>query len=262
MSTAAIAPFEGDDLPDWVNPFVVKELRQGLRSRIFVTVFVVLHTGVALVLGMGLLLEQDAHLARYSFSHGLQWMIESGCVCLLLPFGGFASVAEEMKSESLELIRVAGVSSGQVVMGKWQSLLCQATLLLISVIPYHLLQYYLHQAGPIQQLVSLYVCWLVSLFFGACTIFLGTLKLAGRIGCLFFGVPFGLILLGFVVGPMAGGMVSFFNDTIATLIIATIVWGSGVAFFLSLATSGVDMRVRAPVNDPYADWNKPVNWKK
>jgi len=255
MSAAAIAPFAGDDLPDWVNPFVVKELRQGLRSRIFVTVFVVLHTGVILVLGMGLLVEQDSAMVRFSFSQSMQWVIEIACVCLLLPFGGFSSVAEEMKADSLELIRVAGVTSGQVVMGKWQCLICQASLLVISVVPYHLLQYYLHQAGPFQQLMSLYFCWLVALFFGACSIFMGTLKLAGRLGCLFFGLPFGFVLFMFVVGVPMGGMISFFNEPLATLIIATVVWGSGVAFFLSLATSGVDMRVRSPA-PLVADWSK------
>ncbi len=44
MSAATLTPSLGDDLPDWMNPFVVKELRQGLHSRIFVTVFVALHS--------------------------------------------------------------------------------------------------------------------------------------------------------------------------------------------------------------------------
>jgi hypothetical protein len=256
MSAATLTPSVGDDLPDWMNPFVVKELRQGLHSRIFVTVFVALHTGVVLVMGLGLLADPDV-VSAVSFSQGLQWTIEVACLCLLLPFGGFASVTDEVKADSLELVRVAGVTSGQMVMGKWQSLICQASLLVTSILPYHLLQYYIHHASPLSQFVSLYFCWLASLFFGACAIFFGTLKLAGRLGCLFFGGPFGLVLLGFML-PTAGGMISFFNDTLATLIIGTVIWASGVAFFLSLATSGIDMRVRANPSFMARDWTSTL----
>ena len=39
------------DFPDRLNPLLVKELRQGLRNRVFVTSFLLMHAIVALVIG-------------------------------------------------------------------------------------------------------------------------------------------------------------------------------------------------------------------
>ena len=52
-------------------------------------------------------------------------------------------------------------------------------------------------------------------------------------------------------------MFSAMDNTFATLIVGTIIWLAGVAFFLSLATSGIDMRVRAePPVLPLAHWEQ------
>ena len=57
------APPGAPDFSDWLSPILVKELRQGLKSRVFVGSFIVMQ--VVMIMAMGLrLLEQasgDAH---------------------------------------------------------------------------------------------------------------------------------------------------------------------------------------------------------
>jgi hypothetical protein len=240
-----------DDFPDWVNPFVVKELRQGLHSRIFISVFVALHACVALVMVFGLFGDM---LQPEQF---MQWFVEASFVCLVLPVGAYFSVADEVKADSLELIRVAGVTSGQMVMGKWQAQLSQASLLLVSVAPYHLLQYYLNHEGPLGQLALLYTCWLFSVVMSAAMMFFATLKLGGKMGCLLFGGPMMLLPLAFVLGPVVNLLFHASSSGVVVMIVETIVFGVGLLFFLSLAVSGLDMRVRAiPSFLPTQDWDK------
>lgn len=253
MSTTALLPEAAvEDFPDWVNPFVVKELRQGLSSRIFVSVFVAVHVCVALGMIMGFLLSAGRPIGGpFEISHAMQWVVESICVCVLLPTGGYASVAQEIKADSLELIRVAGVTSGQIVMGKWQCQLALTTLLLVSVMPYHLLQYYLTHSGPLGQLAGLFSCWLMSLLISSMLMFYATLKAGGRVGCLFLGVPLLLVMMGFLASLMGLVFRSTGGESIVGLIVEAVVGGAGLLFFLSLAVSGFDMRVRAVAAPPF-----------
>jgi hypothetical protein len=244
MSASALVPSIGEDFPDWVNPFVVKELRQGLHSRIFVGVFVALHAAVAMAMIMGFLLVQSQG-APFQLAQAMQWAVESSCLCVLLPMGGYAAVRGELQADSLELIRVAGVSSGQIVFGKWQAQLCLATMLLISVSPYHLLQYYLNHAGPLGQVAALFSCWLVSLLITSMMMFYATLNAAGRVGCLVLGIPVMLFVLGVVLAPATMAVTAAGAGVIVGLIMEIVITAGGLLFFLSLTVSGIDMRVRA-----------------
>ena len=61
MSTTATLPAEGNasyadshgrDFSDWVSPILVKELRQGLKSRVFVATFIIVQVVMILLVGM------------------------------------------------------------------------------------------------------------------------------------------------------------------------------------------------------------------
>ena len=261
MNAPAAAISMGDDFPDWVNPFVVKELRQGLHSSIFVGVFVTLHACVAVAMILGFVMSETQG-APFQLAQILQWIVEVSCVCILLPLGGYAAVVGEVKADSLELIRVAGVSSGQIVFGKWQAQLCLVTIALVSVSPYHMLLYYLNHAGPLGQIAALYSCWLISLLITSMMMFYATLTTAGRMGCLFFGLPVMLFMLIMVLTPAAGLAFSAGPTALVGLFMETVIAIGGLLFFLSLTVSGVDMRVRAlpqfaviPAPDPQSkDW--------
>jgi len=244
MNAPAVTVPMGEDFPDWINPFVVKELRQGLHSRIFVGVFVALHAFVAAAMMLGFAMAQTQD-TPFQLTQTMQWVVEASCVCVLLPVGGYAAVAGELKADSLELIRVAGVSSGQIVFGKWQAQLCLATMLLISVSPYHLLQYYLNHASPLSQIAALFSCWLISLLITSMMMFYATLNAGGRIGCLVFGLPLMLFMLGVVLAPAAAMIFGAGPGSIVGLIMETVITAGGLLFFLSLTVSGMDMRVRA-----------------
>jgi hypothetical protein len=170
--------------------------------------------------------------------------------------GAYFSIGDEVKADSLELIRVAGVTSGQMVMGKWQAQACEAALLLVSVLPYHLMQYYVNHQGPLGQVTLLYTCLLVSVVISAAMMFFATLRGSGKIGCVLIGAPLMLLPAVFLLVPLTMAVIQHSAAELVLLVVETLVFGAGLLFFLSLAVSGLDMRVRAIPQFTPPDWTK------
>ena len=113
------------DFADWLSPMLVKELRQGVRTRVFVLLFILLQ----LLMLLDLVAEpaRRRHRAGRLGRHGVFLDHGGGCPSLvILPIGGLNAVGGEIKANTLELIFLTRLTAFRIVFGKWCALFAQS----------------------------------------------------------------------------------------------------------------------------------------
>lgn len=134
--------FSGDKrLDDWLSPILVKELRQGMRARVFVISFLLLQVFL-IVLVMGNLAAQDDRTAL-QFQSGFFWVIIGFVLLALMPLRGLVAVSQEIKNHTMETIMLTRLTAWRVVFGKWSALFAQSLLLVSAALPYVILRYFI-----------------------------------------------------------------------------------------------------------------------
>ena len=141
------------DFADWLSPMLVKELRQGMRTRLFVGSFILLQISMTLNVIVGLLVAADQR--DPSFSTGIFWAIVAIPVMFILPLSGLGAVSNEMNANTLELVFLTRLSAWRIVAGKWFALVAQAVLLICAVLPYAVLRYFVGGVNVTEELITL-----------------------------------------------------------------------------------------------------------
>lgn len=149
------------DFGDWLSPMIVKELRQGLRTWVFVVAFIVLQT----ILVMTLLISFSA--GNEESSSYLFWMLIAGILVFIVPLRGFNALAGEMKTDTLDLLMLTRLDAFRIAVGKWIALVAQSTLISVSVLPYVVLRYFGGGVNVGRELVALLLLWMLSAFVAA-----------------------------------------------------------------------------------------------
>ncbi|OJT26652.1 ABC transporter permease [Archangium sp. Cb G35] len=149
--TAGTAPREEarpgllERLGDRLNPLVVKEVRQGLRSRVFWVSF-------GLMLLSCFILSMVAYVATRegTLSTKGQGFFFGFYVCLavvhffIIPYSAYRSLAREREDETWVLLILTGLGPRRILRGKVASFLVQAALYASAVGPFLLFSYYLN----------------------------------------------------------------------------------------------------------------------
>jgi len=197
----SVAPLT--DFPDSLSPMVVKELRQGLRTRMFGLVMVLLH----LLLVMFTLISGGSGNAD-TVSGWFDGIITL-TLCVILPLRGFSAVADEIKAGTLDMLALTSLSAGRIIFGKWASIVSQSLLLAFSILPYVVARYFFGGLDLFAEVSVLFYKWLAGAVFAALVIALSTQK-QFWLRALIIGVP---MLFGgcgmfsyFMVRGMAGSM--------------------------------------------------------
>jgi ABC-type transport system involved in multi-copper enzyme maturation permease subunit len=122
---------------DRLNPILIKEARQAIRSRQFVATFLLLLLG-SWVFSM-LYLAYFGPAAKYGalgrdLFYG--YMIGlSGALLVVVPFGAFRSLAGEREDRTYELVTITGLSPRQIVLGKLSGAALQMLVYLSAMAP-------------------------------------------------------------------------------------------------------------------------------
>jgi hypothetical protein len=127
---------------DRINPIVIKELRQGLKSRSFLISFVGLQ--VAMIISMFIYITSAVSpLGDLSGADVFFWVMLNILFLLLMPLRSFQALYEEINGKTLELLFLTRMTSWNISFGKWVALVTQALLMVAAILPYFVLRYFL-----------------------------------------------------------------------------------------------------------------------
>ncbi len=132
-----------------INPIVVKEVRQSLKSKQFTISF-----GLTLIAAVGwTLIAISLMVPRiYYMPGGLPLLAGFFCILTLplmviIPFSAFRSLTAETEDSTFELLSISALSASQIVYGKMASACLQIVLYLSALAPCIVLTYLLRGVG-------------------------------------------------------------------------------------------------------------------
>ncbi len=172
---------QGGDWPDWMNPILVKELRQSLRSRWFEVVFMALCGGLTLVMVLGSLVLTPL-VTRVLF-----WGIILLVLHVLLPLRTALSAGDDRHPGNLELIRVTGVSAERLAGQRITALMFHAAVLASVILPFVFLRYFMGGIDLVDELQYMTLLVLSTPVFGLAILWMAVVGGFGRalLGLLF-----------------------------------------------------------------------------
>ncbi|MEZ5387298.1 MAG: hypothetical protein R3F13_17450 [Prosthecobacter sp.] len=180
-----------NDFGDRFSPMLVKELRQGLRTRFFTAALLLFHSLIILLLASVLL---DAPVQTVS---GIFWGMAGLMLLVVLPLRAFNELNAESGDGTLDMLTLTSIPSSRILSGKWLALFSQSLLVAGSLLPYMVARYYFGGVEILREVVALIVLVLASgiitsalLAFSSQKSVLLRIALAG-------GVGFGAAPLGF-----------------------------------------------------------------
>ena len=128
-----------------INPIVVKEVRQSLKSKQFSISF-----GLTLIAAVSwTLIAVSLMIPRiYFVPAGVQLLTGFFCILqfplmIIIPFSAFRSLSTETEDSTFELLSISALSAWQIVLGKMTSALLQIMLYLSALAPCIVLTYLL-----------------------------------------------------------------------------------------------------------------------
>jgi ABC-type Na+ efflux pump permease subunit len=128
----------GDKVSDRVNPILVKETRQALKSRQFSITFMLLLVVAWLISAGGALWAGPAiefGSAGREFFILYYWVL-SFAIFLVVPFGSFRSMLNERDHNTYELLSISTLTPGQIVRGKLSSSIVQILIFYSAIAPF------------------------------------------------------------------------------------------------------------------------------
>jgi len=198
------------DFADWLSPMLVKELRQGMRSRVFTAAFYFTQLLMILSAVFNLAAASDnADPEGLVFLNSLFWFLIAVPLVFIMPVRGFGALHGELKARTLELVFLTRLSAWRIAAGKWVALMVQTLLLVCAVLPYVLLRYFLGGVNVIEDLQTLFFLVLASGVFTAVTIAMSAYESALLRALFIIGLVFiVLYLLGIFLATMVTGVFS------------------------------------------------------
>ncbi len=191
------------DFPDRLSPMVVKELRQGLRTKTFAGTMLALHSLLAVITLMSGGARNAASIV------GFMNFLVATVLCVVLPLTGFSALAGEMKAGTLDMLSLTRLSAGRIVFGKWASVALVITLVAVSIVPYVVARYVFGGLDLFSELALLAVQCIAGLVVAALIVCLSTLRQfwlrAVIVGLPVFAMLFSWIGIIFIFRGMGGG---------------------------------------------------------
>ncbi|MGZ3461727.1 MAG: ABC transporter permease, partial [Archangium sp.] len=193
-------------LGDRLNPLVVKEVRQGIRSRVFWMSFGLMLLACFILSMVAYASSRDGGASTQGQGFFFAFFVCLGLVhFFIIPYSAYRSLAREREDETWVLLILTGLGPRRILRGKVASFLVQAGLYASAVGPFLLFSYYLNgiDLPTILLILGLGASWLVFLTVVA----VGAATLAdGRMGRALVH----LVLLGVLGAALLYGLVSAF----------------------------------------------------
>ncbi|RBP37686.1 hypothetical protein DES53_11368 [Roseimicrobium gellanilyticum] len=147
--TAAVSSINAaPDFPDWFSPLLVKDLRQGLRSRWFIWLFLWVQFSMVVLVAVHMLYGMETPGGRAG-TMGKMWMDVlffaniTLVLHVLLPLRGIFIADADVEPGNLPLLRVTGVLARRIAVSKLVVTMFMVGLIMTTMLPYITLRYFL-----------------------------------------------------------------------------------------------------------------------
>ena len=209
---------------------LVKELRQGLRTKGFLTAFLVIQG----ILALSVLAAQDSN----SSGNGSFFWILGLALVTVLPLRGLAAFSTEESRENLDLVRLTKLSTWRIVLGKWAALSAQSALFITTILPYVVLRYFVGGVNPLLDLAWVLTLFLLGTAFTSIAIALSTIRLPiPRLAGAAALIISSLFVLGFLFGEYYSNADLPGGSVLIWLLFLVIITGGLVFALLTSAVS-------------------------
>jgi hypothetical protein len=246
ISPSTFRAWDGD-LPEWLSPSLVKELRQALRSRIFVGLFLWVTCSMGLLLAIETIVvassSRDARAMQVC--EGCFWLNVGIVLSVLLPVRGLLSGMEELQPSSLDFQRLTGAEPAGVILSKWTALLGMSFLVVSSLLPFALLRYFFGGMKIGAEVLMLSWNWMGGLMFTSVALLLATLSLGARV---FAGGITLLLMYPLLLGPSLMLLTGVTRDPSREMIPA-VFWMPAAALVILLTLGGAAGRLSGDMID-------------
>jgi hypothetical protein len=181
---------------DWLNPILVKETRQALKSRYFLVVFILLLAlcwmatiGAVAMIGPSIYYGASGTtlLWIYSFFLGI-WML------IFVPYAAFRSLAAEREDNTYDLMSITTLKPRQIISGKLGSSMAQMMVYFSALTPCLAFTYLLRGVDLPTIIVLLAYTFFFSLGLSMIGLLLAT-STQNRVSQVFMSVGFIVLLL-------------------------------------------------------------------
>lgn len=152
--------------PELINPIIVKEVRQGNRSRAFLLNFLLAHAAM-LFLVILMVSEATSYSGGMNALRGMNqmfWTLFAVFLIIGVPLSGINAINQERNEARLDLLHLTRLSALKIVRGKWLALVSQALLISISLVPYIVVRYYFGSVNIVDDLMVVGIMLLASTF--------------------------------------------------------------------------------------------------
>ena len=185
---------------DWLSPIVVKEVRQVVRGREFISSFAgSLLTGMAIAFfGATAALSSDGTSGGWTFVALMTCLSIVGLA--VVPLGAFSALRNERMEQTLELITLTALSPRRIVIGKLLAQGVKLATLFAAVAPFIAMSFLLGGIDFVTILVSLAIVFLWSMWSCSVCLFLSTLLKSRAMSGLVFGGGAIMLILIFALG--------------------------------------------------------------
>ncbi|GHG94384.1 ABC transporter permease [Comamonas sp. JC664] len=130
---------------DRLNPLVVKEVRQGLRTRVFWVCFGLMLLACLMVALIAYVDTRESANARHGQGYFFAFFVCLGLAhFFVIPYSAYRSLAREREDETWVLLVLTGLGPRRILRGKVASFLVQASLYASAVGPFLLFSYFLN----------------------------------------------------------------------------------------------------------------------
>lgn len=229
---AAAAAARMNEFPGSFSPMLVKELRQGMRTNLFVVAFILLQTVMILSLLAGLAEPGSGA------GDGFFWFFVVATLLVVQPLRGFNALCSEHSLNTMDLIQLTRLDAWRITLGKWTALNAQTLLFVTGVLPYLTMRYFLGNVNFVVDLAALLFLGLGSALASAITVGCSAFRSVVLRGILVlgFGFAFASLFVAIQMTLFRGGAAGL---KLPELGLATLAMVYGCFFFLAFGASRI-----------------------
>lgn len=225
----------GEALADRVNPIIVKEVRQGLRTRVFWVFFSLMLTA-CLFISLGFFGAADAGDTTGQAAFISFFVCLGGVQFFVIPYSAYRSMARETEEETWVLLTLTGIGPRRILSGKLGSSVLQGSLYASAAAPFLLFSYYLNGIDLPTIVVGVVASVAYQLFLVSVSISLATLAESRIVRAMLHFVVLGLLLFGLSTGI---GLSSGLAEAARKLLASGTFWLVTSAVVLGLVSTAV-----------------------